>query len=544
MLKNAWQLRSLRPTILVIAVGTILQSLGVLVGPTIASAAGDGGGSGAAAGQAEEGETVPLSLRESVFLALRNNVEIRIERMNPQIREEELKKEEGAFFYPRVSFEVSNAQASKPAGTVLAGSDVVETESFDFNTGIKSRMPTGGLLSLDFKNKRLESNSAFQILVPQYTSDLALTLVHPLLKNFGVGVNKTKLKVTRNTLDLSKHQLQVVVTNIVSEVQQTYWNLMLATTDLEVRRRSLEFAQLLERRAEAMVAAGRLPAMAILQAKIGVKEREIDLLAGENAFKDAQAQLKALLNFGRDAERTKRTIVPLDRPPFEVKVVSLNETLKVALERRPELAQAKLDLDNKQLLRKLAKNQMLPDLNFVGSVGFSGLAGTPNPQTQTIIEAVQGPNPFQGGYGDALERLFSGDFFSYNVGVTLEVPLGGQTTSDYRKTRLEVEKSTFFLQTLQKRITLEVETAVRGVEAALKAVEGARALKELAQRRLQMAQEGFELGVMPLTAVLEAQKDLAVAERNEMKAIVEYNRVLILVDKVTGATLERFDIVL
>lgn len=498
-----------------------------------------------AAPEAKAADLLPLSLRDGVLLALQNNPEVRIERLNPRIREEDVERERGAF-YPRLALDISTDRSEKPTSTVLAGSTVLVTEGFDFNSGVRTKVVTGGVISLDFKNKRFESTSVFQTFDPVFTSDLIFTLTHPLLRNFGIGVNRTRITVAQNTVGISRHQLKVVIANVITDVQSTYWDLVLASKDLEARRRSLELAQHLERRAQEMVALGRLPPMAILQAKAGVKEREIDLLAGEGALRDAQARLKTLLNLDKAPEAGNLTIVPVDQPSLEAKEVSVEESLKAALAKRPELLQVRLDLENKQLTLRLAKNQLLPELNFVGSVGLSGLGGTQTSQIQQVqeilgrvVEVV--PSPFQGGYSEALDNLLSGDFVSWRVGLTLEIPLGNRPArSEFQKARLEMEKTELALQALERRIALEVEKVAREIKIAFKAVEGARGLRELAERKLQMAQEGFELGVSPVTAVLEAQRDLALAQRNELKAVIEYNKLLTLLDKATGSALEKF----
>lgn len=498
-----------------------------------------------AAPEAKAADLLPLSLRESVLLALQNNTEVRIERLNPRIREEDVERERGTF-YPRLALDISTDRSEKPTGTLLAGSPTLVTTSFDFNSGVRTRVVTGGVVSMDFKNKRFESNSVFQVFDPMFTSDLVFTLTHPLLRNFGIGVNKTRITVAQNAVGISRHQLKVVIANVITDVQSTYWDLVLASKDLEVRRRSLELAQHLERRAQEMVALGRLPPMALLQAKAGVREGEIDLLAGEGIFKDAQARLKTLLNLDKVPEAGNLTIMPVDQPTFEAKEVSVEESLKAALAKRPELLQARLELENKQLTLRFTKNQLLPELNFVGSVGLSGLGGTQTSQIQRVQEILGrvvevAPSPFQGGYSEALDNLLSGDFVSWRVGLTLEIPLGNRPArSEFQKARLEMEKAELALQLLERRIALEVEKVAREMKTAFKAVEGARGLRELAERKLQMAQEGFELGVSPVTAVLEAQRDLALAQRNELKAVIEYNKLLALFEKATGSALQKF----
>ena len=497
---------------------------------------------------------LPISLAHSVVLVLQNNLEVKVERLTPLIREEEVRREAEVFFAPRLNFEASADRSQKPAGSVLAGAQVANIKNFDVNTGVSTRSTTGGIVSLDFKNKRFETNSAFQLFEPQYTAELALTLTHPLLKNFGIGFNEVRIKVAQNNMAISKYQLKAMVMSLVVNVQQTYWDLVFATNDLATRRRSLEVAQHLQRRTQEMVNQARLPAIALLQAKTAVLEREIDVVAGVNAFEDDQARLKALLNLEKVLPPAEYTLIPTDLPLQEPTTVSVSQGLKNAMEKRPELFQARLDQENRLLGVKFAQNQRLPELNFVGSIGLSGLAGTPTstPLTTLTVGGIpvvnilpdgQSTESFDGGYTEALGQLFSGNFLSYKVGLSLQIPLGnGIARSELAKARLEVEKSKMTLETLEQNLTLEVEGVARGVNSRLKTIEGARALRDLVSRKLAMAQEGLELGVSSVTDVLEAQKNLSMAQRDELKTVIEYNKMLILWEKTTGVALERFHI--
>lgn len=497
---------------------------------------------------------LPISLEHSVMLALENNMDIKVERLTPLIREEEVKGETGVFFSPRMSLEAGTDWSNKPTGSVLAGTQISKIRNLDVNTGISMRTITGGAVSLDFRNKRYDNNSVFQIYDPQYTADLALTFTHPLLKNFGSGLNRIRIKVAQNNAQISKYQLKAMVTNLVVEVQQTYWDLVLTTNDLATRRHALEVAQHLHKRTTEMVARGRLPTIALLQAEAAVLERELDVVAGENAFEDNQARLKALLNLDMVSASTEYTLVPTDPPLLEPKRVSAAEGLKSALAKRPELFQAKLDQDNRMLGVRFARNQQLPEINFVGSIGLNGLAGIPtsNPLTTITVGGVpvvsllpggQSVSTFQGGYEDALGKLGSGDFLSYKVGFSVQIPLGNQVArSELARARLEAEKSRITLQTLEQKIALEVESVARAINSHLKAIEGAKSLRHLAERKLEMAQKGLELGVSSVTDVLEAQKNLSLAQQDELKTVIEYNKILVLWEKTTSTALERFPI--
>jgi outer membrane protein TolC len=519
-----------------------------------APASGPAGGASAPEGPAAL--QLPLSLQQSVVLALQNNLEVKVERLNPLIREEDVRREAGAFFSPRLTFEAGADRSQRPSGSVLAGAQVLESRNIDVNAGVSMRSITGGVVSLDFRNKRLETNSVFQLFDPQYTSELALTLTHPLLKNFGVDLNGLRIKVARNNVAISKQQLAATVIDLIADVQQAYWDLVLATSDLAARRQAVEVAQHLQRRTEELVARGRLPALAMLQAKATALERQLDLQAGEDAFANAEARLKALLNLDQTPLPAEVTLLPSDAPRSEARAISVEDGVKAALANRPEVSQAKLDQENKRLGMALAKNQRLPELNLVGSVGLSGLSGTPTSTPfstiiiggvplDTFLAAGQSLRSFEGGYEDALGKMLSGDFISYRVGVTVQIPLGNQTArSELVKAMLEMEKAKAFMQTLEQKIRLEVERIARGVKSTLRAIEGGQALRTLAQRQLEMARDGLELGVSSVTDVIEAQKNFILAQRDELKAVIEYNKMLALWEKVTGTSLARFNVTL
>jgi outer membrane protein len=132
---------------------------------------------------------------------------------------------------------------------------------------------------------------------------------------------------------------------------------------------------------------------------------------------------------------------------------------------------------------------------------------------------------------------------SYKVGLSVQIPLGNQLArSEVAKSRLEVEKSKMFFQSLEQKIALEIERVARGITNSLRAVEGARALRNLTEHKLAMAREGLELGDASVTDVIEAQKNLHLAERDELRAIIEYEKTTALWEKSTGIVGERFHI--
>ena len=487
-------------------------------------------------------EALALTLQEAAQLALANNPEISIERLTPRIRYEEIRKERAAF-HPVFTTEGSTDRSETQASSQLAGSTTLETDTISFNSGIRTKFTTGTIASLEFLNKRAESNSSFQLLSPVYSSNLVFTLTQPLLKNFGVEVNETRIKIAENNLGLSRHQLQLTVVGILADVENTYWDLVTALKERELRRLALELTRRLAQSTRERVAEGRLPEIALLQARTTVLEKESDLIQAESAVKDAMNRLKDLLHLDPDSGPV---IVPLDQPTSDVKQIDVNQATARARLTRPELQQAKVDRENKNLAYHLARNQVLPQLDIFGSVGLGGLAGAPLSQdqrVQTILgpTAVTVPSSAEGGYGTGLKNMFSGDFPTWKIGITLTIPIGNvQAHSEFRKAALELEKAERSIGIVERRIALEVERLASQLQSALKLIESAQALREQVQQQLEMAEEQFRLGLVPMTVVIEAQRELTFAERGELKVIIDYNKLLALFDKTTGATLEKF----
>lgn len=497
-----------------------------------------------------EQRVVPLSLPMSIVLALRNNVDIVLERLNPRLGAAEVTKEQGAFD-AAATVDVSASASDAATTTVLAGAEVATQERVEWNGSLRTRVATGGVTSLDFKNRRLSSNSVFQTVNPVYSSELSLTVSHPLLKNFGIGPNTTRIKIARNNLALSRHQLKNKLMQIVGEVHNAYWDLVLARENRRIQRASLQQARRLEAKTTALIAEGRLPAVAMLEAQTGVADEEVKLLVAENALQDAHHRLQVLISDGKILSGP--TFVPTDEPTYEPLEVSVQESLEQALRQRPEITQAKLDIANKRLGLALARNQRLPTLNITGTVGLTGTAGTQRVLLPDLPEEVRenfdrlpsGAAVDNGGYFDALGKAVSGEFFFWNVGLSFEVLLGNRAArGSVTRAELERMKSHVQLESLKRQIGLEVDSAVRQLQVQAQKVEAARAAEQLASKKLEVEAEKFDLGMIPVDEVAQARQALAIAQGNAIKTVIEHQKALVRLRRATGTILEHYQIVL
>ena len=501
---------------------------------------------------AGQGETLPLTRDDVAYLALLNSRDLKVERFNTRILEREVPSER-ATFHPIVSMENSESQSKNLAGSALSGAGTVENEATSWSSGVRARLISGAVASFDFVNSKLNTNSSFATLNPQYQSSLALTLTQPLLKGFGPTVNSWRIKIAENNVHISRYQLQARVAGILADAENTYWDLALAFKNSEIREQALELSRQLAKRTEELVAEGLIPETALLQAKTSVLQRETDLLSAKNTRVDMTRRLQDLLNF---APGDKSLLVPLDQPLTEPTRVDVEQAVKDALAQRPELPQARLDVKNKDVALGYAKNQVLPQLNLFGNYGWSGLAGAPVAETQptvtipvsrrntatvTVDVFPSAGNAAVGGYGTALDNLFSGDFPSWRVGMNLTFPLGNVAAkSQLEKAELEMQRAEITVKNVERAIALEVERLGLQIESTFSVIGVARAFREQAQQRLDVTREKFGLGLVALSEVVEAQRDLLTASQDEWKAIVDYNKVLVQFERARGALLEKY----
>ncbi|MDE2059097.1 MAG: TolC family protein [candidate division NC10 bacterium] len=478
--------------------------------------------------QAEFGQTEPtevnelrLSLREAVLLALKNNLDIAIADYNPKITAEGIIIAK-AIFDPTFSLTLDANRTISPTATQLAGAKVNAIENRDVNSSLTQQLPFGASYTLGMTNNRFNTNSFFAQppngINPSYKSFLTLSITQNLLKNFGVDVNTAPIKIARNNQAISVTQFRQQANQVITNVHNAYWNLVFAIENLEVQKRSLRLARELEDLNKARVRAGVAAPVEVTQAEAQAAAQVQNVILAEKAIKDAEDQLKLIINFP-DGERIwARTILPTNQPPFEVVPVNAEASIQEALEKRPEYAAQKLTIQNSDLNLRVARNQLLPSLQLQGNVGLNGLNGSA---------------------GGDLDRLTSGDFTQWSAALVLTYPLGNRSArSAFIQAKLTDDQARVSLLNLKRQIISQVREAVRRIEADVRRVEATRAARVLAEEQLRVEQKRLEAGVTTTFNVLSFQRDLAAAQASEIQAITTYNQDLANLELQKGTILE------
>ena len=477
---------------------------------------------------ANANEPLSLTLQETIETVLKNNISISVQSYNSKINEQFIFEKE-ADFDPTVDFEFTVGEETRQSASTLADSKTRDLD-YDWDFSVSQKFVTGGDYELTMNNNKNQSSSSRTSLNPIYSSDLALTVTQPLLKDFGIDLNKREIYIAKNDQKISDHQFTEKVIATIAETENIYWDLVFSIEDLKVKETSLQRARDLEKQVKAQVDVGTLAELEILQAKSNVASREERLLNAQNLIDDNGDNLKSILNFSFDSEEGLKEIIPADSPVFEPGAEnSLEEALKTALIHRPDLLAKKMELENRNIEAKYNENQTLPTLDLVGSLGLNGLSGDSSTKN--------------GSYDSALSEAFSTDFRLWQFGINLSYPLGNRAAkSKLAIKRLEVAQLLLNIKDLEKTIVVEVREAHRQIKTDIKRVQATRVARKLAEEKLNAEEKKFKVGLSTSFNVLEFQEDLAEEQSNEIKAVIDYNKSLNRLNQVMARTLEAHDI--
>jgi len=480
-----------------------------------------------------------LTLEDCIVRAMKSNLAVAIQVLNPQISAAAVTKA-GEKFYPTLTMSLLRRKTNAAAYSFLdASAASVQNRYNDVSVQMSQVLPGGGTLGLTFDNTKNNTTQSFQTINPRYGSTMTFNLSQPLLRNFGWDTSRHDILVARNNLAISESQLEQQLMATVYSVEQTYWTLVNAIGNLDVSRQSLQLAQDLLEKNRRSVEVGQMAPLDILSAQAEVATREADILQAEAAVRNAEDQLRTLLNLSEEDKKAYSSLVPVDTPQAHSRDVSTDEALMTAIENRPELRSSRMTLKNQELGLKYARNQLLPGLNLTAQYWSPGISGTrilylnDNALTGVIIGTIPG------GASQAIKDATNFKYKNWSLGLTLDVPIANALSrASVVQARLNVEQALLDVKNQEQQIYLEITTAVRAVETNFKRVQAYKVARELAEQKLAAETEKLKVGLSTNYLVLQNQRDLANARTSELKATADYSVSLAALDKALGVSLK------
>jgi outer membrane protein TolC len=485
-------------------------------------------------------EVARMTLAEAVHAALEHNPGVSAQRLTPLRQREDVRQAE-SIFDPILSGFTGKDRRVAPNGSVLGGAQIVESQNFDANLALAKTLRSGADFRIDFTNNRFKSNSTFQGLLPQYTPELIFSLNQPLLRNFGANFAYLLVDIASISSEAARWTYRAQLADFTKRVIVAYWAVVFARQNLAVQEQSLELARRTLSENEERVRVGLLAPVAVKEAQAQAALRDEQVIVAANLLDNARRTLQQIVYMRTGENLVPRAIEPLEEPHTAPVAVDGDAALAVALENRPEIQAQNLDLRSKNLTARVRENQLLPRVDFVGNFGLNGLSGDEVPvqfQGQTVF------SEFGGSYGKSLDRLTSGDYYSYLAGVEVEIPIGNAAAkSAYTQAKIDVSQSELNRRQLLADITLEVRQAANDVAANVKRIRSARLARELAEENLRNQQKRLEVGIATTKDVLDFQDDLTQARGIEVRAATDYNISLAELARAQGTLLDRYSVV-
>ncbi len=473
----------------------------------------------------------PLSVDEAVTLALEQNLDLRVERINPLIQDTAV-AEARSVYAPTLSTTVTGDNRDSPAGNIFAGGDVVTDRFLQDSVEMVQQVPwRGGQYTARWNGQRSSTTSIFTSFNPRLSSNLSLNYTQPLLRNFGIDGPRQRIAVTRANRDLSDIDLRRTVVSTERTVRNAYWQLVFARSFLEVQRQSLALAEESLRNNRTRVEVGTMAPIDIVEAEAEVARNSETVIRAEADVERAEDRLRTLIFDPDTPGFWSMSLQPSDRPVLLAREIDVDAAVRNALLNRTDLDTLDKNLEVTDTNIRYERNQRLPDVNLQIDYGLTGLGGERLVRTGGFPGRVVGQE--QKSFGSVLGDIFANEFPNWTVGVTVSYPLGTSAAdANLERFRLERSRSEASRRSLELRIATEVRDAARSVRTNLQRVEATRASRELAERRLEAEQRKFEVGLSTNFLVFQAQRDLATARNTEQQAILDYIRSLVDFDAV------------
>ena len=485
------------------------------------------------------GNSLAFSLRDVVMRTLVSNLAIEVEGFNSKVKAENVIDGESKF---DATFEINLSEEEEVRQQSNAFSSPVKSrnKSHNWDFSLTQKLVTGADYKLSFTNDRNKTNSVTAGLNPSYFTEMVFSLTQPLLKNFGIDLTKRNIYIANNEVNISDYVFEDKVIDIISDVENVYWDLVFSIEDLAVKKKSLERARNLERQVKAQVAVGTMAEIETLQAQSEVASRDESLLVAQDLIQDNEDILKNILNIDYGSEEGLKAIYPSDRPEMVADEINLYQAIKDTLLNRPDYLGKKKELENKNILVKFRENQLYPTVDLFGTMGLNGLSG----DAITVNSGTfQGRSKYGGDYGTALSDSLTGKFYNWEVGLKLSYPLGNRSAkAQLSASRLEKAQLILSIKDLEKSIIVEVREAVRQLKTDLKRINATRIARKLAEEKLKAEEKKFEVGLSTSFSVLEFQEDLAEEQSNEIKALIDFKKSKIRLRQVMATTLKENDI--
>lgn len=516
----------------------------------------------------------PLRLEEAVAATVANNRGIEVARLDARVATLNVTVAQGAY-EPVFNAAAEFRHAVTPTASVILGGDdgrLVEREWFG-NPGISGLVPwLGGSYAVDYTSSRVTTNNQFVVLNPQYPTALTFSFTQPLLRGLRFDEPRQRIEIAKRNQALTHEQLRQAVLDAVTAAVLAYHDLLFARRFLDIQITAADLARQQVESNRRMVQQGLLAPIDVVEAETQLASFEQNAWIAHRAVTTAENALKQLMLPNRESPLWSTELVPVSQPRTDVTLDALPDAIAGAMANRPELAQAGINAEINQLETRLAREAVLPQVSFVGSLRAAGLAGNPVLRDTTFIgtttqltervnqlsalaglpplplsgrSEIEVPPVFVGAYRQSLRNLWGWNYPTAIAGLQISLPLFNRgaraalAASEVQGRRIAAQR-----QQTEQQIEAQVRDAIQAVVAARGAFDSAALAARLAEEQYESEQRRFRAGLSTVFLLMQRQSELVLDRSRALRAEIDLARAAAQFEGATGRALDTYGVVI
>ena len=492
---------------------------------------------------------VALSLEDAVKLALDRNLDIAVQRLNPEINDIAIASAQAVYNPTLTSTIGPSSRSTLPTSQLqlAQGGGTTVTSTMTYNGGLSQSIPWGGgSFVAQLNNSRATANpvSNNALFNPQITSNWSFSYLQPLLRNFNIDSTRRGIAVAKINRDISDVQLRATITNTLSNVRNAYWDYVFAVQSVEVAQKSVDLGDQLVKDNQTRVEVGTMAPIDVVQAQSQAATARQNLAVARQTMQTTELALKRLIVSGTQDPNWNAKIDPTDRPEFAVQAIDIDAAVRRALNERTDLQIAKQNLASNDVTLKFLRDQLRPATDLALTYNPQGVGGTELVRSNaagqlgsTITDQINL------GMAQAFSSLLQNQYPIWSAQLNFSYPLGTSTQkANIARANVQVNQVQAQVKQIELQIATDVTNAAVTVQSNGDRVQAAQAARELAQKQLEAEQSKFEVGMSTNYNVIQSQRDLATAQNNELQAVLNYRKSLVELERLQQTTLQNLNI--
>jgi outer membrane protein TolC len=420
------------------------------------------------------------------------------------------------------------------------GTELFKQNNIEVQSQFQQSFPLGTSLTVNYTGFRTANNSPYYAVNPELNSNFQVIVSQPILYGFGLASNERFIHIAKRNVQTTDLAFQQQVIATVTDVENLYWDLVNAYQDVQVKTRSLAYANQTLTDDQKQLELQNVPAMQVMKDQSAVASSEGDLTIAKATLRHNELLIKNDLTRTDDPSIDEVPVVPLDLQggPDPHESESITELINEAMKNRPEVA---IFRNQAEVLRQSLKDinsELLPQLNLYGYYGGTGTAGPKNPNCS--LGAVQCSTSLPADFSSMFVNTFNYSAPQYEVGVNLSINLRNRVVkADQFRAVLAYRQSQISSEQQQKSLRFDIRDSQFALTQAQARVAATQKARDLAQKTFDIAKKEQDIGAMSRYDTLIAEEGLAVAESAFFTAQTAYEKAKADIDRATGTTLDR-----